>query len=115
MTRRKMSGAELLAELDPGSLGRAAPAPAPPPAPVATPPATTGKVGRRSKAGPAPVPLNLRISVEQSEALKDAAHAYGKARGPGPTVTPQDVVRMLIDHALADPGFPGTIIKGTKS
>jgi len=105
MTRRKMSGAELLAELGPGSLERS-----PPPAPPAAP-TSQGKVGRRSKAGPTPVPLNLRISVEQAEALKDAAHAYGKARGPGPNVTPQDIVRILIDRAIADPDFPASIVE----
>lgn len=106
MSRRKMSGAELLAELGPGSLERA-PAPSAP----AAAPVSQGKVGRRSKAGPTPVPLNLRISVDQAEALKDAAHAYGKARGPGPTVTPQDIVRILIDRAISDPGFPGNIVR----
>ncbi|QCO07517.1 hypothetical protein [Azospirillum argentinense] len=108
MPPKKLNGSELLAELGGTSFDRApAPAPVPQPSPAPAPRA----VGRRSKVGAEFVPLTLRVSAQQHSALSDAAFAVMKARGPGANVTPQDVVRMLIDRAIADPDFPATLIQ----
>ncbi|WP_168220584.1 hypothetical protein [Azospirillum thermophilum] len=109
MVRKKMSGAALLAELGEGALDRSAPIAAPSgPAPV---PASTSRVGRRSKVGTTFVPLTVRVSAEQDAALKRAAFELMASRGPGANITPQDVIRILIDRAIADPDFPASLIQ----
>lgn len=103
MPPKKISGSELLAELQTESLERTAPAPL---APASAPAAG----GRPSKVGGKAVPLTMRVSEDQLARLRDAALDVSKAHG-GKTVTPQDVVRMLIDRALADPAFPAFLIE----
>lgn len=109
MPPKKLSGSGLLAELGVGSLDRAPAAPAPePPAPKTS----TGAVGRRSKVGAEFVPLTLRVSADQAVKLREAAFHLMQARGVGANITPQDVVRMLIDRAIADPDFPNNLTAG---
>ena len=105
--KKKLSGAELLAELGTTSLDRAPPAPS---APAASPATTTG---RPSKVGGAAMPLTLRVSADQYAALSKAALARDQARqeaGEMVRTTPQDILRILLDRAMADPNFPATVI-----
>lgn len=100
--RKKMSGTELLAELGAGSIDRTAP-----PAPAAT----TVTTGRPPKVTGKGVPLTLRVSEEHAAALGRAALAQAQAIGGRSTVTPQDIVRLLIERAVSDPAFPANILK----
>lgn len=105
--KRKLNGSELLAELAGGTLDRAL-SPATPSEP---PPAAPKPAGRRSKVGSDDVvPLTVRVSAETAAALRAAAFQVSAATGGRTTVTAQDVVRMLIDRAIADPGFPADLI-----
>lgn len=101
MPPRKISGSELLAELQTESLERT-------PSAVGDRPLKVG--GRPSKVGGKATPLTMRVSEDQLARLRAAALDVSKAQG-GKTITPQDVARMLIDRALADPAFPSFLIE----
>lgn len=110
MPPKKLSGSGLLQELGVHSLDRPA-APSAPKTPA--PKVSTGAVGRRSKVGSDFIPLTLRVSKDQVAHLQAAAFSLMQARGPGATITPQDVVRMLIDRAIKDPDFPANLTSGS--
>jgi len=98
--RKKLNGSELLAELGANSIDRA---PSPAPAPHTT-------TGRPPKVAGKGVPLTLRVSEDHAAALGRAALAKAQAGNGRTTITPQDIVRLLIERAVADPTFPNNII-----
>lgn len=102
--RKKMNGSELLAELGASSIDRV-----PPPAPIRAP-APSAATGRPPKVAGKGVPLTLRVSEDHAAALGRAALAKAQADNGRTTVTPQDIVRILIERAVADPAFPNNII-----
>lgn len=110
MKPKKLSGAELLAELGTNSLDRSPPAPAPAPAPP-QPPHATPTIGRPSKVGKGHANLTVRVSAAQNDALRKAALARSQASNGKILATPQDIVRILIERAIADPTFPAIAIE----
>jgi hypothetical protein len=95
LTRTKLSGAELAAQLGDLAFPDARPsAPA-----LATP--TKARGGRPAKAGPDGVPVNVRLAQDDHLALARIAAELMVPGRPMPTL--QDVVRGLIRGALKDP------------
>jgi hypothetical protein len=108
-TSRKLSGAEIAAQLAHMPYPGAA-SPPPPPAPAAAPPATAKPIaaesskprgGRPAKAGVDGIPLNVRLAQADHLALARIAAELIVPGRPLPTV--QDVVRGLVRGALKDP------------
>lgn len=100
--RRKLSGSELLAELGAGALDRTPTPPAPPRA------ATAAPTGRPPKISGKGVSLTVRVSEDQAAKLRQAAIARSQSKG-GAIATAQDIIRLVVDQALADPIFPRNI------